>query len=432
MKISVLSILLCLSIFSYGQKSNIVVFTENGEEFTLFVNGSQINEEPATNVKAKGISSEYVQIKVSFEIPGAPDVTSNTPIMEAGQEITYVVKKNNKGRYVVRFMSSSYITETEDSTEKVAIVTTPPERPHQSTPPQQSTPSTYTETTTTSQQPKTQNGFGISISAGGETISMNMSMDDEEQTTSTITTTSSRTYSSSSNTNSNPNQSNVTARVENNQILLSDGRALTMRKEAYQQSFTSAIEMKEPVGAKVLIRYNDMDLFNSDVPFLYADRNSSRSGSYFTVSVLEPSGKQWSVKLQLKNASKLVIESAASSGFVTVTPTTTPAQPEVVVVETGCQNPMGQQSFFRAVESIDSKVFREEKLTVLKQVIKTNCVSVNQVTELMELFEFEEDKLKVAKLCYPKTVDKGNYYQVNDSFVYSDSVSELEDFLNKQ
>ncbi|MEM9340925.1 MAG: DUF4476 domain-containing protein, partial [Bacteroidota bacterium] len=93
---------------------------------------------------------------------------------------------------------------------------------------------------------------------------------------------------------------------------------------------------------------------------------------------------------------------------------------------------MAASGFSRAKASIESKSFSDEQLTVFKQIISNNCVSVSQVVGFMNLFTYEEEKVTVAKLAYPKTVDKGNYYQVNDALTYSDSIEALNGFIEKQ
>ena len=94
--------------------------------------------------------------------------------------------------------------------------------------------------------------------------------------------------------------------------------------------------------------------------------------------------------------------------------------------------PMASVDYSRAKKSINTKSFADEKMTIVKQVLRANCLSVDQVIGLIELFTFEENKLELAKAAYPKTTDQGNYYQINDALTYSESVEELNRFLESQ
>jgi len=52
------------------------------------------------------------------------------------------------------------------------------------------------------------------------------------------------------------------------------------------------------------------------------------------------------------------------------------------------------------------------------------------VKELVGLFTFESSKLEIAKAAYGRTIDKNNFYQVNDAFTFSSSVDELSEYIN--
>jgi len=43
-----------------------VVYAENGEKFHLYLNGELMNEDPKTNLKLKGLTSEFYQARVDF------------------------------------------------------------------------------------------------------------------------------------------------------------------------------------------------------------------------------------------------------------------------------------------------------------------------------------------------------------------------------
>ncbi|MFN9799599.1 MAG: hypothetical protein ACK54P_06230 [Bacteroidota bacterium] len=61
----------------WSQTANAVVFSENGERFTLFLNGEKKNNSPAANVKVSGLTGEFSQARSDFEDPSLPDF-SNT------------------------------------------------------------------------------------------------------------------------------------------------------------------------------------------------------------------------------------------------------------------------------------------------------------------------------------------------------------------
>jgi hypothetical protein len=97
----------------------------------------------------------------------------------------------------------------------------------------------------------------------------------------------------------------------------------------------------------------------------------------------------------------------------------------------GCQYPMSNEQFAGAKNSIDSKDFEDTKFTVAKQVLKSNCLLVSQVKEIMLLFDFEDTRLDFAKEAYGKTYDIDNYYLLNDAFDFESSIEELDEYINR-
>jgi hypothetical protein len=90
---------------------------------------------------------------------------------------------------------------------------------------------------------------------------------------------------------------------------------------------------------------------------------------------------------------------------------------------------MNQTDFMQLRNSIDRGSFESTKLNIFKQALAYNYFTTGQIRELMSLFSFENSKLEVAKLAYPKTVDPQNYYALNNEFSFSSSVDELGDFI---
>lgn len=98
----------------------------------------------------------------------------------------------------------------------------------------------------------------------------------------------------------------------------------------------------------------------------------------------------------------------------------------------GCNWPAGDGDFNSVKQSIKSKTFRDDKITVYRQILRSKCFTTNQVKEIVGLFTFEDDKVEVAKMSYDKTFDQGNYYKINDAFTYSSSIDELNEYLDSK
>ncbi len=109
-------------------------------------------------------------------------------------------------------------------------------------------------------------------------------------------------------------------------------------------------------------------------------------------------------------------------------------QPVMVYVpgysgQIGCLMPMDAGSFAQAQQSIKSKSFESDMLKIAKQVVNNNCLTSNQVKEMMGDFSFESSKLEFAKYCWNYTYDIKNYYVINDAFGFSSSIDELNTYM---
>ncbi len=112
--------------------------------------------------------------------------------------------------------------------------------------------------------------------------------------------------------------------------------------------------------------------------------------------------------------------------IVTEKPVTTTA---VENTAKNCTIKMSTADFQRAKSSVEKQSFAETKMKVAKQITTSNCLSTDQIIEIVNLFSFEENKLDYAKFAYSKCVDKNNYFMVNDAFSFSSSTDELTEYI---
>jgi hypothetical protein len=97
--------------------------------------------------------------------------------------------------------------------------------------------------------------------------------------------------------------------------------------------------------------------------------------------------------------------------------------PHVAPVEAGAFNNM--------LHALSLQRFESTKLNVARQMINTNFFTVEQVGRLMQQFTFESSKLEVAKLAYPQTLDRHQYFMLYGQFRFSSSVDDLNRFVQQ-
>ena len=118
-----------------------------------------------------------------------------------------------------------------------------------------------------------------------------------------------------------------------------------------------------------------------------------------------------------------------SSSSTNVSGANTAAAP---VKEKGCVNAMSSGDFSAAKSSVNKQSFSDSKMKTAKQFTRANCLSVNQIKEIMNLFSFDDDKLDYAKFAYEYCVDKNRYFMLAEEFSFSSSSDSLNDFLDSK
>lgn len=170
---------------------NIVVFAEEGEKFWLVINGIRQNQDPESNVKVTGLNAPNYKAKVIFEDKLLGDLDKNLFMTENSVEMTYNVRKNKKGEYVLKFVSSTPLAKASPPSPEQDVVVIS----NTNTPVVTKTVTTMQTTTTTAND-----NLNVDVNVGGIDIGMNVKVNDglgntgEVVTSNTTTTTTTTTH----------------------------------------------------------------------------------------------------------------------------------------------------------------------------------------------------------------------------------------------
>ena len=92
---------------------------------------------------------------------------------------------------------------------------------------------------------------------------------------------------------------------------------------------------------------------------------------------------------------------------------------------------MANTDFTQAKETLRREWFENTRLETAKQIIDRNYFTSQQVKEMVLLFTFENNRLDIAKYAYGKTVDKGNYFMLNDAFTFNNNKEALKEYIRQ-
>ncbi|MBN4051294.1 DUF4476 domain-containing protein [bacterium AH-315-M05] len=189
-KATLLFILLLAGVSAvFSQKSNAIFFTENGERFTVILNGVRQNPSPETNVMVTDLNAPNYKLKVIFENETLGTVDKNL-YLEPGTERTFVIKLNKKGIYTLRMRSEVPIAQAPSPApqQKVVVFTAiQPPAPVATT----TTISTTTTTTEHGHDHPHHDGENVSmqINVDGTGVGINVNVSDADHAPTTTTST---------------------------------------------------------------------------------------------------------------------------------------------------------------------------------------------------------------------------------------------------
>lgn len=201
-KLATSAMLLLLVTIAKAQTANAVLFTENGERFYVILNGLRMNEQPQTNVKLTELNADWYKMKVIFEDKALGEKNFNLAV-SLGEEVSYVIKKNNKGEYVLRPVSQTPLAQAPPPAPQQQVVVYSPSAPVYQ---EGSITHTTTTTTTTTGGGTTGDGeninfnMGVSVGETGGSINMNVGGMDMGAGTSTTTHSHTTTTTTTSST----------------------------------------------------------------------------------------------------------------------------------------------------------------------------------------------------------------------------------------
>jgi hypothetical protein len=88
---------LAFSSNAFSQLTNLIFFSEQGERFTVILNGIRQNTTPETNVKVTDLIAPNYKLKVIFDDPNLGELDKNL-MFNQGTETTFVITKKQEKR----------------------------------------------------------------------------------------------------------------------------------------------------------------------------------------------------------------------------------------------------------------------------------------------------------------------------------------------
>jgi hypothetical protein len=89
--------------------NNLVIFSNEGQPFTLILDGLKENQTPATNVRVVGLDLKAYQVKVIFENKKLKDANTTITFFRTGKECVFGLNKKGKKKHTIDYVSEKEI-----------------------------------------------------------------------------------------------------------------------------------------------------------------------------------------------------------------------------------------------------------------------------------------------------------------------------------
>ncbi len=228
-RLSIFAGLLFLSLVTFSQKVNLVIFSEDGDKFYAFVNGIKQNANAESNVKVTDVTPN-ISLRIEFEDKALPNLKQNMSL-EPGYEHTAKIKRDLKKQLKLRYFGQTPLDGTSSSSVPTVAYHTADDSNtsnyNTATPNNANNNATanYTTTSTTTQinsnTTTNPNGAAVNVTVDGVNMNLGTFTDSNygivTQSSTTVTSTSSSS-GSSSNGNHHHHATTTDAGTVNNNV----------------------------------------------------------------------------------------------------------------------------------------------------------------------------------------------------------------------
>lgn len=160
-RILTILIILLVTTAVRSQTSDLAFFTQNGEPFSVVLNGMLQNDSPETYIKITGLPAPSYKVKIIFLNKRLGEI-NKTVFVTAGNETTYSVRKGKKNRYVLRMMNTCPLAQAPAPSAGQTVTGYPPQGTSQGT----------NTTTTVINNTTINNNVNVSATGVGNTVTV--------------------------------------------------------------------------------------------------------------------------------------------------------------------------------------------------------------------------------------------------------------------
>lgn len=94
-----------------------------------------------------------------------------------------------------------------------------------------------------------------------------------------------------------------------------------------------------------------------------------------------------------------------------------------------CRTAISSYQFQQGLRNIQSVRMEARRFQVAKSFVQNSCLSTSQVAAICAILHEDFDRLAIAEIAFPRTIDPQNFYDVYDTFTKFSMVFRLHDYV---
>lgn len=389
-------------------RGDLVVFSETGEPFRLYLDGEWIGDSPTTRAEVHDLTEGFHKATIHIYPTDGKVVQLKRNLTVEGGFIEYYAIRKRRNQYVVSLSNRAPREESQPT----------PAPPPPTPPPPTAGGAGQNTTIVFNPTIQVQTGGGTQVvQQGGQGPTM-------PGTVQPPTNPSPVGYTGPCNCNPPTSRESILSLLSSLRQEPFEQTRAEMARAFFQRSCVLAADVREILRA---FQFEDTKLALAKFAYDFTHDLSN----YLVVSevLLFSSQKEELARYIQGRAPKMHCQAQVAGGVSQPPVPPTPSHPPRPPRCTPC---MSAASFSQALNTLRSQGSDPTRLEIARQIVSTNCPTSEQVRQLCAALSAEPHRLELAKFAYTRACDPENYFVVHNALSSTASREELSQYIQSQ
>lgn len=92
---------------------------------------------------------------------------------------------------------------------------------------------------------------------------------------------------------------------------------------------------------------------------------------------------------------------------------------------------MNKQLFQAFFDNVKNEPFKKDRIALINAALASSDFTTDQCLQLVKFYTFDNERMKIMKMIYPRIVDKEAFFMVINSLTFSSNKKKMYDFVKK-